>query len=243
MTDNKRRYIIVTVGRTGSSLLAAILADAGADFGMSTVSDWNPKSGAYEHGLFWSAYAWHSRADKIDKSLIPNALGWQWAQHRSQSHLTELMEQADYAKYPGGGIWLVHQIAKLGYDVRVIVNYRDFAGYAKSRYLRFGWGIQRIVDTYLDVYGTALMQLQYFGGCTVDFAEIVDPSETAWLSALAQLTDLPEDKLIASQSERVKPRPASDPIPQLTNPLLQDARVQEMYDALRSLKGKVIAPE
>jgi len=242
MTDTKRRYIIVTVGRTGSSVLAAILSDAGANFAMPDRKDWNPKSGAYEHDLFWSAYTWYSRADKINNSIIPNALGWRRAQNKMREQLTELMEQADYAKYPGGAIWLVQTIAQLGYDVRVIVNYRRFEDYARSRYLRFGWGIQQIVDTYLNVYGTALMQLEYFGGCAVDFEEIVDPNATEWLSALAKLTGLSEDKLMQSQSERVKATSTSEEKPPLHNPMIEDKRIQEMYQALRDLKGKVIEP-
>lgn len=240
--SDKRRYIIVTAGRTGSSLLAAILADAGANFAMPDRKDWNPESGAYEHPLFWGAYAWHSRADKINQSIIPNQLGWQWSQKKMRAQLTDLMEQANYVKYPGGGIWLVQSIANLGYDVRVIVNYRRFDEYARSRYLRFGWGIQQIIDTYLNVYGTALMQLQYFGGCTVDFAEIVDPNETAWLSALAGLTGLDEGKLLQSQSERVRPKSAKPEKPAIHNPMMDDERISNMYSAMRDLKGQVILP-
>lgn len=243
MTDTNRRYIIVTAGRTGSSLLSAILADAGAQFAVPDRTDWNPESGAYEHPLFWSAYAWYSRADKINQSLIPNALGWQWSQKKMRTTLTDLMTQADYVKYPGGGIWLVQSIAKLGYDLRVIVNYRNFDEYARSRYLRFGWGIQQIIDTYLNVYGTALMQLQYFGGCAVDFEEIVTPEETAWLSAMAQLTGLDEQKLLHAQSERVRPKPGKPEKSLIYNPMMDDARITGLYDAMRALKGQVIASD
>ena len=47
--NDNRRFFIVTVGRTGSSLLASILADAGADFGVQGKADWDPAGGAYEH--------------------------------------------------------------------------------------------------------------------------------------------------------------------------------------------------
>jgi LPS sulfotransferase NodH len=34
MVGDQRRYFILSAGRSGSTLLAAILADAGGDFGM-----------------------------------------------------------------------------------------------------------------------------------------------------------------------------------------------------------------
>lgn len=240
MSSDNRRYIIVSTGRTGSSLLASILADAGANFGMPSRESWNPESGAYEHPLFWSAYKWYSRAKKIDASIIPNAFGWQYSQRKMQGELDQLMKQADFAKYPTGAIWLVHAIQKLGYDVRVIVNYRAFDEYARSRYLRFGWGINRITETYLDVYGTALMQLEYFGGCTVDFAEIVDRKETAWLDAIANLTGLPQEYLLHARDSRVNEKPRHSKSTHLANPLLHDPRPQEIYDALHALKGQVM---
>ena len=49
MHDNdNRRFFVVTVGRTGSSLLASILADAGADFGVQSEDKWDSGGGAYE---------------------------------------------------------------------------------------------------------------------------------------------------------------------------------------------------
>ena len=47
MHDNdNRRFFVVTVGRTGSSLLASILADAGADFGVQSEDKWDAGGGA-----------------------------------------------------------------------------------------------------------------------------------------------------------------------------------------------------
>jgi LPS sulfotransferase NodH len=38
--NDKYRYMLVGTGRSGSSLLSAILADAGANFDMPNVSAW-----------------------------------------------------------------------------------------------------------------------------------------------------------------------------------------------------------
>ena len=48
MNETNLRYFIITSGRSGS-LLASILADAGANFGLSTRSDWSRDSGEMEH--------------------------------------------------------------------------------------------------------------------------------------------------------------------------------------------------
>ena len=47
-SDFPSKYFIVTVGRTGSSLLCAVLADASADFGMKAPEDWDPRRGVME---------------------------------------------------------------------------------------------------------------------------------------------------------------------------------------------------
>ena len=44
------RYLLVGAGRSGSSLLAAILVDSGANFNMLPVQDWNAGGGAYAGG-------------------------------------------------------------------------------------------------------------------------------------------------------------------------------------------------
>ncbi len=51
MNDEKVRFIMVTTGRSGSSLLAAIIADAGGNFGFPPEDEWDPESGAMEHPL------------------------------------------------------------------------------------------------------------------------------------------------------------------------------------------------
>lgn len=68
------RYLLVGAGRSGSSLLAAIMADNGADFHMPRVDDWNAGSGAYEHAEIATALKWYARIKHIEASLIPNTV-------------------------------------------------------------------------------------------------------------------------------------------------------------------------
>ena len=47
--DSRIRYLIVSDGRSGTTLLASILGMAGTDFGLPVAEDWNPSSGSNEH--------------------------------------------------------------------------------------------------------------------------------------------------------------------------------------------------
>jgi hypothetical protein len=47
--SERRRILIVSDGRVGSTLITAILAAAGADLGLPAVEQWNPLGGAHEH--------------------------------------------------------------------------------------------------------------------------------------------------------------------------------------------------
>ena len=38
---DRTRYLLLTPGRSGSSLLASLLADLGANFGLPAPGDWN----------------------------------------------------------------------------------------------------------------------------------------------------------------------------------------------------------
>src|ERR1700730_10918875 len=65
----RRRVFILTSGRSGSTLLASILADAGAAFGMRTPERWDPGTGDLEHRELhrmgaWMGYAYDLSPDR-----------------------------------------------------------------------------------------------------------------------------------------------------------------------------------
>ena len=126
MHDNdNRRFFVVTVGRTGSSLLASILADAGADFGVQSEDKWDAGGGAYELP---------SLALVVQKFEAMNEIGfrrpydllarlrWTVARHRAKVGLKAILSQARFFKGEIGQ--MVHWSARLGYSAIVIVSYR-----------------------------------------------------------------------------------------------------------------------
>src|SRR5271169_5616031 len=65
----RRRVFILSSGRSGSTLLASILADTGAEFGMRTPQQWDPGTGDLEHSdlhrmAAWMGYAYDLSVDR-----------------------------------------------------------------------------------------------------------------------------------------------------------------------------------
>ena len=55
---DKPKFLIVGIGRSGSSLLAAILAKSGGNFGLPSLDDWDRRDGVLEHPYVLNAYKW-----------------------------------------------------------------------------------------------------------------------------------------------------------------------------------------
>lgn len=230
--DDKRRFLIVGTGRNGSSLLAAILADAGAEFDMAGVESWDRSAGAYEHPLVHSATAWNSRGQKAERFRLPVR---RFFKARETRDLRKLLEAARFVK-SSYLVWMVQPIYKLGYTPVIIIAYRRFETYARSYYLRSGRSLKNLADTYYDVCTTCLLQLQIFGGCTVDYDEVIDAGETAWAETLAAVTGLSAGQILAARAERVIPRDDKGDV-ELDIP---DMRPQQLYETLRRFKGHLV---
>ncbi|MCH7951086.1 MAG: hypothetical protein IH875_11555 [Candidatus Dadabacteria bacterium] len=236
MDNDKIRYLIVTTGRSGSSLLSAILADAGAFFNMPNISSWDRIKGAYEHPKLHSAFKWYSRSQKIVKSVLPSQPWKRLFEIRIQRDLSDLFSDTIFAKSTGL-IWLVQRIHKLGYQPKIIVSYRKFEGYATSRYLRFGWSVPEAVKVYSGVNSTALLQLQIFGGCAVSYEELTNTEDQSWAEAISTVTGLNCSRLLQSREKHSIPILRNSTLP------IFDEAANDIYTKLLKLKGTVINPQ
>ncbi len=240
---SKKRFLILGTGRSGSSLMCSILSDAGADFAMSRSEDWDPTWGDYEHGLLHVAEAWRSRHERIRNSILPDRLS-SLCETRLRQTLTDLLERATYLKsIPLVG--LVGSIHQLGYEPSILISYRSFQDYARSIMIsRPHWLLPQIVDRYVSTYGTALLQLEIFGGCAVSYDELTSPDAQRWAGALGQVTGIPSAELLARRVDRVK-----DDISERNRatPVLDksrlDPRVEHIEATLRSVEGIVVPAE
>lgn len=200
--NQKNCYLIVGTGRSGSSLLAAILSQCDADFGLDKKTTWDRVKGAFEHPDLHNAYAAMSKAKKISESLIPDKFGRKYFDSKCDVALERVMSKAIFAK-SSKLIWLVQRIYKLGYKPNIIIQYRRFDDYAASRYLKFGWSVSQLVEEYCSVHETAILQQALFGGCVVSYEDIVNLEEINWAVSISTLTGISQDRLLNKREELV----------------------------------------
>ena len=238
--EDNSRFLIIGTGRSGSSLLSAILADSGANFNMPVVATWETRGGAYEHPRLLAAYRWHSRARKIAESIWPDRLGRKFCENRCKHELGRLLAKAKFAKY-GKAMWLVPIIVKLGYRPMLFVSYRSFDNYAASHHIRSGLSLSSMIASYVDVYSTTLLQLGIFGGCAIGYEELVNIEETQWADAVEKLTGLSAARLLEARQKRIKPDGERAWLKFHSS--MVDPAITEVHAALCALKGIAIRSE
>ena len=240
MNDEKVRFIMVTTGRSGSSLLAAIIADAGGNFGFPPEDEWDPESGAMEHPLAQQASQLFRRAYYLRRAKrlflfykylidIRRSLG--------KRKLRKVLKEAHFIKANNMDLWVWH-LTKMGYRPRIIATYRRFSDNARSLFIMMGMGFDDIVDYYCRINQNALLMLDTYGGCAVSYEEVVDPEDTAWADALALTTGLGRDALLAARDKRI-----GDKVKQNQEVVeLSDPTADRIYEKLRKLKGVAVEP-
>jgi uncharacterized membrane protein YkvA (DUF1232 family) len=238
---DRRRFFLVTPGRTGSTLLATILADAGADFCMASRDDWDIARGGWmEHSQIRSAtnhfrLAFECSPNK-PRGLLSRIL---WTYHRTAGKrcLKQALQQAIYVKALHLDLAVPFAI-KLGYFPQVIVSYRPFGEHALSfSQMVINWSADALAATYNRTYRNSLLLLHSYGGCVVSYADLTDRSSTEWATALGQITGLPADKLLASRDRRLSAiRPAE------ADPLILDETAERSIAAIDALSGLALPP-
>lgn len=244
------RTILVTSGRAGSSLLAAVMADAGLDFGLDVPANWHRGSGAVEHPLGRSASRLFDRAAQIEGGRR-YFFGYKYlADVRislAKRKLRRLLRDVDAVKSADTDLWIPH-LPKMGYAPTVVVPYRDPLGVARSFLMQAKRSWPEVRPSYVRVNRNALLYLHSFGGCAIESTELTDPDQTAWASALGQATGLDAAALLAARDRRLDRSAAEAPSADHTeadarpSPSLADPEADGIYQALRGLKGRALPP-
>ena len=152
-----------------------------------------------EHPACHASYKYLSRINKLHASFLPDGLFGMWYfQKRFRSTLGKL-RAFDFAK-TSTLVWLVPHLEKVRILPRVIVSFRKFHPYALSRHSKFGWSYKTLEETYIDVYMTAWLQLNRYGGVIVDFNDLCCGERTEWSSVTGQLTGLRQEDLLANRN-------------------------------------------
>jgi hypothetical protein len=236
---SRRRYLVASDGRAGSTLMTAILAAAGADLGMPAVERWNPLGGAHEHpGL-----------DRLNRSLeqalwltesaskVPGlAVLARLSRSRAKAQVRRLMARGQCVKCSPLAAAYVY---KIGLMPQVIAVYRDFGDLARSKMLleRMPW--PTVANRALDTYRNALLAIHTFGGCAIAYEDMVDPEQGAWLKALADCTGLDRQALAEARARIARPRPHPRPA---ANGFHLDDRLDSLARDLAALRGRYVPP-
>jgi hypothetical protein len=237
--EGAKRYFIVSAGRTGSSLLAAILADAGADFALDAPADWDRNAGEMEHRelfhanrLIQSAYALSARKPGWGVAR----LRWVIARSLGKRRLHKLLNTARFFKVADAH-WTIRTAFKLGYFPVVLLNFRRFEDYAVSLGLMWDMStVEMLAEQYVMHLTRGLQLLNTFGGCAVGYESLVGAQVQSWVEPLSFLTGLPVHRLTGARERRV-----SDVSPPVIGSL-GHPRIERLYDTLCTINGRVIPP-
>ncbi|MEQ8231727.1 MAG: hypothetical protein RLW61_05675 [Gammaproteobacteria bacterium] len=238
--SSRERIFVVTFGRSGSSLLCAILADAGADFGVPVPAQWDPRHGALEHRDIKRAAHHMRRAFDLDhgrRFRFSPELEARWRRRRARHWLARALPQADAFKI-GDLDLLVQMSFALGYAPRVVLNYRDFEQALASTLVgRKHVGPDALAAEYARVCRQGLALVRTFGGCVVGYEDMLGDPAGAWLDALAASTGLAAESLRAAAARRIT---ATEAAPAATGMLYPECR--RLYDLLAAQAGRAFPP-
>jgi hypothetical protein len=237
----KRRFFILTPGRSGSTLLAAYLADSGANFGMPVPADWDPSSGDLEMPEMIRAADIFRGAYELQRRRPYSRLArhdWKYRRSRAKRILASALRSADWCKATFNLDYAVFPAMRLGYAPKIIVNYREPVAYLHSSYTLVGKvSVHDHMDAYSSLLENALMLMRTFGGCAIDYQELMGEDE-GWANVLEEVCGLSAAALLDSRRRRMTRASRLTASPDFPVP----DRARRIYQALRTHKGESIDP-
>ena len=183
---NSNRYFIVGIGRTGSSLLSAILSDSGGNFGLNNVRDWDKSSGAFEHPDIIYISKHFRRASYLTKNKRSNIItkyNIDVRKHLAKSKAKKILKKVQYVKSDNLDLWVWYSI-KMGYKPKIIISYRNFFEVAQSLYVMTGLNFIDSEAQYIRIYENCLLMMSVYGGCIVNYDDLIDFSNSNWAKPL-----------------------------------------------------------
>jgi len=230
------KYLVAGGKRTGTTLLCAILANAGADFGFPRNREWFRGSGDYEHPIMVSNYKYLKRS-RLTKPFSDSFARRQ--QLKIQKNMKHVLDQVDYIKYPPLSEYLPLHIKKAGHEVQLLVTIRRFNDFALSALAKGGDSYAQTRDIYLETYKTNLLNLHLYGGSIVTYEQIIDQEAEAWATPLSEATNIPAADLIRARNEIINPTSSKNAI----NLINLDPECDELYDTYVNLSDRIFLPD
>lgn len=237
--SGRRRVFVLTAGRSGSTLLASILADAGGDFGMPIPERWDPGTGALEHDDLRRAALWMRLAHQISVDRPPigyRRIRWTIFRSLGKSRAKRALRRARFLKCVDADL-LVNPAFRMGFLPTIVVSYRRFEDFvASAALMRNHTTLETLAANYTRSNRNALLWLSIFGGCVVNQQQLTDPDDTSWVEPLATVTNLPPARLLEARIRRFGKR-----VPIAQTPCL-DQGAQQIFEAIDARRGMIIPP-
>jgi len=237
----RQRFFIVTTGRTGSSLLSSILAEAGADFGeLLKVESRTVPGTSMEHPRIRRAVR-HFRLALVESPRKPVATLSKWRRtlrvSAGKRELRKALREARFLKAVDVDLTVQYAI-RFGYFPKIILSYRSFAEHAISYSQMLGSrSPPALWEDFDRVNRNGLLHLYTYGGCAIGYAELMDLERREWAIALSGVTGISVGALLASRARRVRQR---QPAP-LTVPSMSESADQLLASMERS-SGRALPP-
>lgn len=230
----KTVYLIVGTERSGSSLLASLLASAGANFNMPMVDNWYRGSGAYEHPEYIRLLK------HVKRSLFFKKYSDRLAHKEQQKAINiakTFFKNTTFVKYPPYSEHVAHIVKAAGFQPRLILTCRRFNDYLKSNIIKGGETFDFHKNNYMNVNQTCFAQLFIYGGCIITYDELVDLNQGKWAIRLEEVTQLSSKILLDKRYEKIKVYGDVNIIPEL------DTSVSELYNLINKYSSKVFNSE
>ena len=235
--DEQTRVFVLTFGRSGSSLLCAILADAGGDFGLPVPDTWDPRHGELEHP---PSSAPPTTCDAPSTSMpVAATCSFPAEAKPAAARPPRPRPGARGALRQIGDLDLLVQMGfALGYTPRVVLNLRRFEDSLPSTLVgRKHLGPDELAADYMRIGRQGLALMQTFGGCVVTYEDMLAGADGAWVDALAATTGLAADRLRTAVRKRVTaPRRAPLDVPGVY------PECASLHAALSALSGRCFTP-
>lgn len=241
--EEKRKYFILGSGRSGSSFLCRILADAGATFDADHVDSWNPLAGAFEGTDLYQMSSLFARADHLrsEKQFSPLYKYFYKRivtldRSRAKRKMRRMFSVASYFK-EGNLHHAVRPSARMGYWPVIVISCRSFNNWFGSKYpSQYHRTVEMQTENYVIPLRNALALLGTFGGCVVDYSKIMNLDEKLWAENLGKITGLDPDSILESRRKRFR-----TPGPETSLPVYS-AEAEQIYSHVQEFAGKVALP-
>jgi hypothetical protein len=198
-----KKFFVLGPPRSGTTLVSALLAHAGAEFGVDKVATWDTASGEFEHPLAIKTSVECARAERfrpLSRSLSC------FFEKRASENMSALLKVADFVKYPPMSEKFPLIAKQLGYQPVCIVVVRSFLGFASSMLAKNNLNWDELERLYRQSLFTSLLLREQLGGCAIRYEELVGSECGDCLRILEKTSGLPGEALILAAGQLVRKR-------------------------------------